>query len=93
MAIDITQDVDRLRGEIDEMRKDLKTLTRTMRDRGAEKGREALDRVEYLGRSARSHAARSQARVEDSIENRPLISVLAAFGLGFLLAKLLDLGR
>lgn len=93
MAIDISQDVDRLRGEIDEMRKDLKTLTRTVRDRGAEKGREALERVEYLGKSARHHAARAEARFEDTIESRPLVSVLAAFGLGFLLAKLLDLGR
>src|SRR5690606_4890672 len=31
MAIEMTRDVDRLRGEIDDMRKDLKTLTRAMR--------------------------------------------------------------
>lgn len=93
MAIDISRDVDRLRGEIDEMRKDLKTLTRAMRDTGVEKGKEALDQVEYLRKRARKHASRAEARLERGIEERPIVSVVAAFGVGFLLAKLLDSGR
>jgi len=93
MAIEISRDVDRLRSEIDEMRKDLKTLTRTLRDASAEKGKEALDQVEYLRRKAGKHAARAEKRLERGIEERPIVSVVAAFGVGFLLAKLLDAGR
>jgi ElaB/YqjD/DUF883 family membrane-anchored ribosome-binding protein len=93
MAMDLTNDVDRLRGEIDEMRKDLKTLSRTMRDLGAEKGKEALEQVDYLRRRARKHATRAEEQIERGIEERPIISVVAAFGVGFLLAKLLDSGR
>jgi ElaB/YqjD/DUF883 family membrane-anchored ribosome-binding protein len=91
--MELTRDVDRLRGEIDEMRKDLKTLTRSMRDLGAEKGKDALDQVEYLRKRARKHAARAEEHIERGIEERPIISVVAAFGVGFLLAKLLDAGR
>jgi len=93
MAIEISRDVDRLRSEIDEMRKDLKTLTRAMRDLGEEKGKEALEHVERLRRQATKHAARAEERLERGIEERPFISVLAAFGAGFLVAKLLDMGR
>jgi len=93
MAIEISRDVDRLRSEIDEMRKDLKTLTRTLRETGAEKGKEALEHVEHLRRRAQKGAARAEQRIERSIEERPFVSVVAAFGAGFLLAKLLDAGR
>jgi ElaB/YqjD/DUF883 family membrane-anchored ribosome-binding protein len=93
MAIEISKDVDRLRKEIDEMRTDLKALTRSIRETGLEKGKEALDQVEYLRRRAGKHAARAEARLERGIEERPFISVVAAFGVGFLLAKLLDSGR
>jgi len=93
MAIEISRDVDRLRSEIDEMRKDLKTLTRAMRETGAEKGKEALEHVEHLRRQATRHAARAEQRLERGIEERPFVSVLAAFGAGFLIAKLMDMGR
>lgn len=90
MAIEASLDVDRLRGEIDDMRKDLKTLSRAMRDMGAEKGKEALDHVEYLRKRARKHAARAEESIERGIGERPFVSVVAAFGIGFLLAKMLD---
>lgn len=93
MAIDISRDVDRLRGEMDEIRKDLKTVTRAVRDIGAEKGQEAIEKAEYFGRRARKRARRTEARIEREIEDRPIVSVLAAFSVGFLLAKLLDWGR
>jgi len=93
MAIEISRDVDRLRSEIDEMRKDLKTMTRALRDASAEKGKEALDHVEYLRKRAGKHVTRAEKRLEHGIEERPIVSVVAAFGVGFLLAKLLDAGR
>ena len=93
MAMELTRDVDRLWGEIDEMRKDMKTLTRAMKDLGADKGRDALDQVEYLRKRATKHAAQAEKHIERGIEERPIISVVAAFGAGFLLAKLLDSGR
>lgn len=93
MAIDMIQDVDRLRGDLNDMRKELKMLTRAMRDTGMEKGQDALDMLEHYGRRARRRSARTEARIEREIEDRPIISVLAAFGVGFLLAKLLDSGR
>lgn len=93
MAIDITRDVDRLRTEMSEIRKDLKTVSRAIKDLGSEKGQEALERFEHLGNKARRRAMDTEERIEREISERPLVSVIAAFGIGFLLAKLLDWGR
>lgn len=93
MAIDMSRDVDRLRGELHDIRKEVKKLTRTLHHVGMEKGQDALDSLEHYGKRARKRAARTEARIEREIEERPIISVLAAFGVGFLLAKLLNAGR
>jgi len=93
MAIDVIGDVDRLRGELDNMRKDLKTLTRAMRDLGSDKGQKALDTLERYGKRARKQARRTERRIERQVEERPFVSLVTAFCAGFLLAKLLDAGR
>lgn len=93
MAIDVIGDVDRLRGELDNMRKDLKTLTRAMRDLGTEKGQQALDTLGRYRKRARKQARRAERRIERQIEDRPIVSLATAFCAGFLLAKLLDAGR
>src|SRR5690606_21826201 len=93
MAIDVIRDMDRLRGEIDDMRRDLRTLTRTVRDFGSEKGQRALDTFERYRRRARKQARRTEKRIERQIEERPIASILTAFCAGFLIAKLLDIGR
>lgn len=93
MAIDISPDVSKLRHELDEMRRDIKTMSRAMRDLGAEKGQEAYAHAEKFGRKAHKHAVEAERMVGHEIEERPFLSVLAAFGAGFLVAKLLGSGR
>lgn len=93
MAIDMVRDVDRLRGEMNEIRKDLATLTYAVRDFGTEKSQEALDKLERYGKRARKQMRRTERRIEHQVEERPIVSLVAAFGIGFLFAKLLDAGR
>ncbi|HEX7082399.1 MAG TPA: hypothetical protein VF329_15430 [Gammaproteobacteria bacterium] len=90
MAIDITRDMDKLMTEVDDIRKDLKTLSRSLRDLGADKGQAALAKVEHFGERARKRAAQTEERIEREIEDRPFVALLTAFGIGFLVAKLLD---
>ena len=93
MAIDINRDVDKLRGELDQMRRDIRTMSRAFRDMGVEKSHEALEHAERFGRKAQKRALEAERRMGHEIEERPFLSVLAAFGAGFLIAKLLNGGR
>jgi hypothetical protein len=57
------------------------------------KGHEALERAEVFGRRARKHMSRAEKQLSRNVEDRPLIALLAAVGVGFLIAKLFDMGR
>ena len=92
-AIDLSRDIDRLKNEMDELRKDVSKFSRSARDFGAAKGHDALGRAEEIGDLARKQMARAEKRVSRSVEDRPLASMLVALGIGFLLAKMLGSPR
>jgi ElaB/YqjD/DUF883 family membrane-anchored ribosome-binding protein len=83
-------DINALKGDIDSLKADLKTLSESIRHQaqsqaraGYAKAREASDKVRHQAQHGIEYAG-------DQIEERPLISVLTAFGVGFLIGKLLD---
>lgn len=92
-AIDISKDIDRLKSEVDDLRKDVAKFSRSAREFGAAKGHEALGRAEVLGDRARAQMLEAEKRAERSVGEHPIASLLIALGVGFLLAKLLDSAR
>lgn len=101
---DLRQDLDNLKADMDAVRSDLADLTRAFRDIGAERLQGTRDSVEEELRRAREALGRraEEARLrgrevrdagERQVAEHPYGALLTALGAGFLLAKLLDLGR
>ena len=90
MAANDSRTADDLRADIDKLKSDVSTLMETLgkiagegRQEGARRVREARERVA-------AQAEQSLQAVETQIAERPFISVLAAFGVGLVIGRLLD---
>lgn len=102
MATDTKQpDVEKLQKDIDDLKSAISTLTKDLQntadDRGQRLGAAAREKLDEFGRSASGVARKAADRGRESAEyaaetirERPLQSLLVAFGAGLLLAKLLD---
>jgi ElaB/YqjD/DUF883 family membrane-anchored ribosome-binding protein len=99
----LRKDLDALKADIAKLREDMAGLTDTMRAAAGDRVADAKGRVEERARQAREElgervdAAMGQGRrlvdeVDQQIGKRPFSSLLTAFGLGFIIAKLLDVG-
>ncbi len=93
----LKEDFERLRSDFQTLRSHLRDMgERRVNEAGAQ-GREQLDEIDALLRSfgsdLRARGELGQARVEDTIRERPLTSILAAFGLGMLISLLIGRGR
>ncbi|MGA8258722.1 MAG: hypothetical protein WB783_00760 [Arenicellales bacterium] len=80
---DINQDVDQLREDLNKLREDVSSLVDTMRKDGAARGRAAYE-------SARESVDAARETLGREIEERPVTSILTAFGVGFVVGLLLD---
>lgn len=85
-----SSDVTQLRADLDALRGDFARLTDSLKSVTGKGARAGVD-------AARRHAEQTRAQAEDwmgvlgsHIEERPYGSLLTAFGVGFLLGKLLD---
>lgn len=96
-------DLDGLKSEIEQLRSDLGSLFEAVLDAGGEKAEEAestvreelTERLEQLRDSIAQAKERGEQAVESAqhtIEERPLISVLVAFGVGLLAGKFIGRG-
>ncbi len=104
MAEEIRKEVDALKNDIAQLRKDIAGLTSAVKDAAVDKVDEtkaqARDKIHTAWESleGKLNEALGQGRegahhVGQKIGEHPAASVLAAFGVGFLIAKLLDLGE
>lgn len=107
-ASDLAADIDRLRADVSTLAENVALLVRD-RSEGArsrftqtrhELGEQLDERLSAWGRTgaqvageARDRLAGANARLETSIGERPLVSVLAAAGVGFILGIMSSRGR
>jgi ElaB/YqjD/DUF883 family membrane-anchored ribosome-binding protein len=100
---ELQKQIDDLKADLKAIRTDLGGLARILKDLGVGKVDEARSSVEEgveAGREelrrrweeARGRGRKTMDDFEQGIGQHPLSSVLAAFGVGFLIAKLMDLG-
>ncbi|MBI5016750.1 MAG: DUF883 family protein [Deltaproteobacteria bacterium] len=97
----LDKELDALRADMTKLRGDLAGLAEAVKEAGGRKvegARDSLsDLVEGLREElksaldlARDRSKRSVESVEHTIEEKPFLSLLTAFGVGVLLGKLLD---
>ncbi|HKI73064.1 MAG TPA: SIMPL domain-containing protein [Pseudomonadales bacterium] len=98
------EEFETLKEDVAKLRTDVGDLLSVLKAMGAEKvgdARESLDdelarRREELRaalKGARARGEHAAEALEGEITDHPMSSVIAAFGMGFLIAKLLDTGR
>ncbi len=94
---DFDKELDQLRSDMADLRKDMAALVKTMKDAGVSEGRhlyeEAAERAKHTRDEARKRAADTYGTLEKEVEERPLTSVLTAFGTGFVMGLILDRKR
>ncbi|MBL8658120.1 MAG: hypothetical protein JNM75_00005 [Rhodospirillales bacterium] len=93
MATDVreeqrSKDVETLKMEVEKLRNDLASTTRTLRDIGGTLGEQATDRVRETAERARRRVNQTAGDVSHQIEDRPLISIVGAFLVGLVLGAL-----
>ena len=97
----VKADLAQLRGDVGDL---LKAFRAQGQERARDRASQARDEVQMafeegmdtLNRGYRQAREQGKQRVEDAehlVGNHPLTSVVAAFGIGFVIAKLLDGGR
>jgi ElaB/YqjD/DUF883 family membrane-anchored ribosome-binding protein len=93
----LRDDVDRIKADLGSLKSDLTDLTKALVDFGKDTVRGAKDEAQGKVEQLRGAVERLRARgsdimddVEERVTANPTVSLLAAFGLGFILGKVLD---
>jgi len=86
----ISNDTDQLKADVAKLRQDLTHLMTATADLGRDTVAVANDKVRAGMRAARQKGTEGAELLSQSIEERPVASVLIAFGLGVLAAKLME---
>lgn len=82
-APDLEKDLAALRADFTRIKEDISRITQALGQRAAEKVDGAVEEAAVLGRAGID-------TVEAKIHERPLTSILVAFGIGILIGKLVD---
>lgn len=87
------QSTENLRGEVQQLRDDLRSLSETVRNLTAERGERAYASARESAEAARERATKAEKAVEHQIEERPLASVLLCFVGGLITGLLVQTRR
>ena len=96
-----SDDVSDLKDDIEKLRADLSSLTKHMKELGGsavadarkageEKVDDLLGELDRTAQQLKRQGEASVAEVESTIRERPLLSLIAAFGVGMLITRLLE---
>ena len=84
------KNLDQLRADFDALRSDVSSLVQTLKSEAIDHAQVGMDKLKHAGGQAADQVRVGAAAVERQIEDRPLTSVLAAFGIGFIIGKLME---
>lgn len=90
MATNVEKDVEDLKSQFGELRSDVSRLTDTIKRLYGDSAEEGRESVREAAARSREQARQSVGALESEIGERPLTSIAAAFGAGFIIGKLLD---
>ena len=86
----VDDEMAKLRQDFDQLRADMQSLVKTMKESGARRTRDTWEKAQRAGESLTGEVDELQKRAEKKIGDHPLTTVLSSFGLGFLVGLLLD---
>jgi ElaB/YqjD/DUF883 family membrane-anchored ribosome-binding protein len=90
----IDGDLDSVREDLAKLREDVANLATSLKGATSEALHEQIDaaraRIDRLSGEARQQSRQTLDDLTDKIEERPLASILVAFGVGILIGRLLD---
>lgn len=101
---DLRKELEQLRKDFAALRKDVTDLTSTLKARGTNKAesvksgieeeiRKRRDELREKVAEARAQGEEMKGEFEEQVAYHPYTSLLTAFGVGFVLAKLMHLGE
>lgn len=90
MAQTTSKDTDELQEQFDALKADVAALTATLKDIGDRRRTEGIDAVKTAATNAKNRADKATAEVQRHVAERPLASLLIAFGVGFVAGKVLE---
>lgn len=85
-----TGSTDDLRADMDQLKRDVASLVETLRKTAEDGSREGLRSLNRVADETRARAQQSYALLEQQVVEKPVASLLIAFGLGMVLGKLLE---
>jgi len=83
-------DYDKLKEDLSAVRADLASLTESLSAMAKAQGHEGVEALQGAAKQAQAQARNTADSVGQHIAERPLSSVLVAFGVGLLLGRLLN---
>lgn len=90
MAAETQKDIDDLKAQISSLKSDMSNIAESLSRLSGDVVTDGRDRLKQATEDQRRKAKEGREALEREITERPLTSMAAAFGIGFMLAKLLD---
>lgn len=84
------KEIDSLKADLHTLREDIAKLTEAFKRQGTEQAKARYQQAKATAEDYGEQARKVADDVGHRIEERPLTSVLSAFGIGFIVGRLLD---
>jgi len=83
-------DMEQLRADLDRLRQDIGTLAGTVRGIAASRSAQGEEAVRAYAETAYTEVRHAVEGVEQAVARNPLVALAAAFGVGWLIGRLMD---
>ena len=90
---ELNKEMEQLKKDLKSIQSDISSLAGAVKSAGAEQGKATYDRVRNQGEQWRRRGEDAVGSLSQSIDERPVTSVLTAFGTGFIVGLLLNQRR
>lgn len=87
---DFSQEIAQLRKDLNTLQGDLSGLVTALKNAGLEQGKESYDQLRKQADALRQKGEGAIGAVGQKIDEKPVTSVLTAFGTGFVIGMLLN---